>query len=106
MFMDHEYFFITVFCKLGLDSCGWPETGGRRTWGFYRDKNTAIKALHENWTDMEETIYHFAVIEGYTEGISNMTGYSQFFEFDAAKGGYFEIDTPKGYEHFSGFGLG
>ena len=106
MLKEREYFFITVFTRLDVDKLGWPDTGTERTWGFYRNKNTAIKALHENWTDMEETIYHYAVIEGYKEGISNITEYRQFFEFDEEKGGYFEIEEPEGYKHFSGFAFG
>lgn len=101
-----EYYFITVFRRLDIDKLGWPDIGESRCWGFYCDKETAVKALHENWTDMEETIYHYAVLEGYNEGISHMTGYQQFFEFDADKNGYFEIDTPNGYEHFIGFSIG
>lgn len=101
-----EYFFITVFERLDIDSHGWPDNGAVRCWGFYSDKETALKAVHENWTDMEETIYEYAVIEGYNEGISHLTGYRQFFKFDKEKDGYVEIDIPKGYEHFNGFGLG
>lgn len=104
--MEQEYYFITVFCRADIDNLGWPDTGGRRTWGFYLEKETAIQALHENWTDMEETIYEYAVIEGFNEGISHATGYQQWFKFDEEKSGYFEIDTPSEYEHFSGWGIG
>ena len=103
---NQEYYFITVFRRLEIDELGWPDTGEERTWGFYRSKKKAIQALHENWTDMEETIYHYAVLEGHYEGIAHLSGYQQFFAFDVSKGGYFEIETPKGYEHFAAFGLG
>ena len=103
---EQEYFFITVMERVDTDDLGWADTGDSRCWGFYRDKDTALRALHENWTDMEETIYEYAVLEGYTEGISHLTGYKQFFKFDIQRNGYFEIDLPKGYEHFAGFGIG
>lgn len=102
----HEYYFITVFERLGIDNDGWTDIGNQRCWGFYADKNTAVDALHENWTDMNETIYGYAVIEGYREGISHYTGYRQFFKYDREKDGYFEIAEPKGYEHYCSFGIG
>lgn len=100
-----SYYFITVFRKLEIDDKGWPDVGGTRCWGFYKDKDTAFQAVHENWTDIEETVYHYAVIEEYYEGICNYTGHRQFFEFNVEKGGYMEIDEPKGYEHFQNFSI-
>ena len=100
------YYFITVFQKLDIDELGWPDYGSSRCWGFYCNKETALKALHENWTDMEETIYHYAVLEQYQEGISNCLQERQFFKFNIDKSGYFEIDEPKGYKHFVGFAFG
>ncbi len=102
----HEYYFITVFERLGMDENGFTDTGHTRCWGFYADKETAFQALHENWTDMWETIYNYAVIEGYREGISHYTGYRQFFKYMLGRDGYFEIDEPKGYEHYCNFGIG
>ena len=102
----HEYYFITVFERLGVDENGLTDTGRTRCWGFYTDKETAFQELHENWTDMWETIYSYAVIEGYCEGISQYTGYRQFFKYDREKDGYFESAEPKGYEHYCSFGIG
>lgn len=103
---NQSYYFITVFEKLGIGDLGYPETGDTRCWGFYTDKQTAYDALHQNWTDMNETIYDYAVIEEYHEGISNHTRVRQFFKFDYDKKGYFEIDEPDGYEHFISFSIG
>ena len=103
---EQEYFFITVFEKIESDELGWPKTGASRCWGFYRNKDTAIQALHENWTDMNETIYDYAVIEGYEEGIANLTGYQQWFKYDREKDGYFEIEKPEASKHFSAWSLG
>lgn len=100
-----EYFFITVFEKMELDELGWPDTGASRCWGFYTDKDTAIQALHENWTNMEETVYKYAVLEGHLEGIAHLTGYQQWFKFDIEKKGYFEIEKPKPAEHFCGWSI-
>ena len=101
-----SYYFITVFEKLEIDERGWPNTGCSQCWGFYIDKDTAYKALHENWSDMEETCYEYAVVEEYHEGISGYTGFRQFFKFDLTKLGYMEIDEPEGYKHFCSFSIG
>ena len=100
------YFFITVLQRMKKDKLGWPDTGATRCWGFYTNKDTAITALHENWSDMEETIYKYAVLEEYEEGISNFTGYEQWFKFDVEKDGYFEIDKPPETNHFAGWAFG
>lgn len=103
---NRKFYFITVFEKLEVNDLGWPETGSQRCWGFYLDKDIAFQAVHENWTDLEETIYDYALIEEYEEGISHLTGYRQWFKFDIEKKGYVEIDEPEGYKHFVGFALG
>lgn len=100
------YYFITVFEKLDIDEYGYPDTGSRRCWGFYCEKDTAFQTLHENWTDIEETVYGYAVIEAYHEGISHYAFFRQFFKFDRERNGYFEIDEPEGYEYFCSFSIG
>lgn len=102
-----KFYFITVFERLDVDKLGWPDYGASRTWGFYKDKNTALKALHENWTDIWERCYHYAILEVYEEGISRLDfSYRQFFKFDQQKDGYVEIDEPTGYGHVAGFAFG
>ena len=96
--------FVTVMEKMD-DSCpDWPDNGECRTWGFYSDKNTAIKALHENWTDMRERIYDYAVIERYEEGISNYMFERMWFKWD---GNYYnQIEEPKCVKHVSCYAMG
>ena len=103
---EQKYYFITVFERTDVNDSGWTDTGCQRTWGFYADKETSFQCVHENWTDLEETIYRYALIEEYTEGIGHWTGYRQWFKFDLEKKGYVEIDEPEGYNHFSCFAFG
>lgn len=87
--------FITVFQKIEPADNGWPEFGATRTWGFYSKRETAVQALHENWTDMWEYLYDYAVIEKYDEGISHYEhGSRKWFKFDRGSNGYFEIEEP------------
>ena len=73
-----RYYFIATVrrYKAKTDSGREYETEDSRTWGFYRSKKKAIKAVTENWTDMNEMGYYpWAVIGTYEEGLI-----SQVFE--------------------------
>ena len=67
--MDKIYWFITVFEKFdnqyGIKNA--------RTWGFYSDKEKALETLKHNYTDLWETVYDYAVLEPYYEGIIGVT---------------------------------
>lgn len=104
--MDEQYYyFITVFQKLPSDALHF-DIGNRRCWGFFCDKETAVKAVHENWTDMSEYLYSYAVIEEYREGLVGWTGNRQFFQFNAKKKEYFDIDEPAAFRHVGAFSIG
>lgn len=99
--------FITVFQKVEPDGRGWAEFGAERCWGYYADRETAVQALHENWTDMNEYLYGYAVLEKFEEGISHYVwGSRQWFKFDYELGGYFEIEEPECVKHLSSFAIG
>ncbi len=99
--------FITVFEKVKPGKFGWPDFGCSRTWGFYSERETAVQALHENWTDMWETCYDYAVIEKYAEGISHYEFDSRkWFKFDWEREGYFEIEEPECVKHLCSFAIG
>ena len=99
---EKTYWFITVFHdfddKWGISS--W------RTWGFYANKEDALDALMTNKTDMWETIYNYAVLEGYEEGICGYTFERQFFSYSIPENGYFEIEEPPCVKHICSFALG
>ena len=74
---------------------GYNNLGSRRVWGYYMDKNDAIEALHFNMTDLNETLYEYACLEAFEEGISHpVFDETQWFKFDHTANGYFEIETP------------
>lgn len=101
------YWFITVFEKMEYDTkYSGLNTGCSRCWGFYTSKETALKALHHNWTDMWETIYDYAVLEEYYEGIGNISNNRQFFKYNQKQNGYFEIEEPEYAKYILNFAIG
>ena len=71
-----------------------------RCWGFYSNKKKAIKAVEENWTDMNEAGYYpYAVIEEIAEGLLQIYTSSKALWFKACyDNGYCEYkkcETPE-----------
>lgn len=100
--------FITVFERVDCDENHWPCFGATRVWGFYTERDTAVRALRENWTDMHEGLYAYAVIEGYDEGICHPHDpkESQWFKWDEQHEGYSEIKRPESVMGFGSWAIG
>ena len=98
--------FITVFETREINELGFTDYGCQRCWGYYRDRETAVQALHENRTDMWETIYDYAVLEKIPEGLIPDPEEVQWFKFDRKRNGYFEIPMPEGEHDYSSFTIG
>jgi len=104
---EQAYWFITVMEKMEPDKRFLMKTGDRRCWGFYSKREWALETLHTNATDLWETIYDYAVLEKYYEGISNEEMSSrQFFKYDRERNGYFEIEEPECVKHLCSFSIG
>ena len=51
-----------------------------RCWGFYTKKSKAIRAVEENWSDINEYgYYQYAVIETVEEGLNNYDLHPMWF---------------------------
>lgn len=100
--------FVTTVEKMEPydDDPTWADYGETRCWAFYSDKKKATQSLHENWTDMRENFWNYAVIEEYEEGICNDTGNRQWFKWDEERQGYFEIDESEGVRRIVCFAIG
>lgn len=101
------YWFITVMGRCDMID-GFLHTRPTRCWGFYSNKEDALFALHTNMTDMWETIYNYAVLEPYMEGIS---GYDfetprEWFKYNKNTNSYEPIEEPEGVKNYAGFALG
>ena len=99
--MEQTYYFITVFRT--YDEHG-PH--GMRCWGFYKDFSNAMATVRNNITDLWETIYDYAVIEEYYEGIGQTTFNHWFFKYNQKLDEYQQINQPEELRHYAGFALG
>jgi hypothetical protein len=99
---------ITCFQKLELDDRGWLRTGAQRTFGFYTERKDAIQAMNENWCDMCEYLYDYAVIEAMREGIHCDVDEEIWFQWNDKRKGFFEIPKPECVtkSHICNFALG
>lgn len=52
-----------------LDKHGFPACGVRERVGFYYEKETAIKAVEENWCDIQDHYAHAAEIKPIMPGL-------------------------------------
>lgn len=86
--------------------------GHTRCFGFFFKKETAIRAIKENWGDMHERLYNYIVIETIGEGICPIVepvqeNYIWFkWEGDSDNGKWVETTCPKGYNNICNFALG
>ena len=98
--------FITTIQKIEPYENDFPDFGDQRTWGYYSERETAVHALHENWTDMWEYLYDYALIEEFEEGLCPYASNRQWFKWDDERKGYFEIEEPECVKNLVNFALG
>ena len=104
---DKIYWVITVFEKFD-DRWGIRNS---RTWGFFSDKEKALETLKHNYTDLWETVYDYAVLEPYYEGVS---GYCfdkprEWFMYNKTMDGYLPLNLnkePEEVRHYVSFAFG
>ena len=52
-----------------IDELGWVDYGSSERVGFYYEEETAIKAVEENWCDIQGLYAHAALIQKITPGL-------------------------------------
>ncbi len=97
-------YFITCFQKYEIDKNGWIEIGCSRTFGYYNDRDVALEAVRDNWCDIQERIYRYAVVEYIEEGLHNPATDRCFFEWNESTK-TFEAITPF-IDHFGNYAFG
>ena len=99
-------FFITCFQKCETNDKGFLDTGEERVFGFKETFEQAEKALNENYCDMFEFLYKYAVVEEMKPAIHPDVENRWFFQWNEDKQGFFRIDEPKEFEHWCNIALG
>lgn len=95
---------ILLFSKIPTQSeSGWPDYGAADNVGFYYEKHVAIKALHENWCDIQDHCNHAGFIIEQPPGLYSYSTEENriYFEWDEEKKGFFEAKEPECLKHFS-----
>lgn len=52
-----------------IDETGWPNCGIKEFTGYYHEKESAIKAVEENWCDLQDHCFHAAEIDEIVPGL-------------------------------------
>lgn len=78
-------YFITGFSKYEKDRLGWPDIGAARTFGYYNDRDVAIRMVELNNLDIHEYLYDYAVVEYIPEGLYNIAEERIFFKWNEEK---------------------
>ena len=94
--------FITCFC---VDESK-NECTDSRTFGYFADYNECQTALHENWCDMHEFYYDYAVVEQIFEGIHPRPEKVVWVKWGDEKEGFYETEKPEWTNGWYGFALG
>ena len=102
-------YMVTVIGFPGGDTEKAPRS---RCWGYYLDKETAIRSIKENWTDIFEMAYYqYAVIESLPSGVCSYAEEEAWFGVTYPQGVRgdacaVEIEKPKFSESIGNWCLG
>ena len=82
---------------------GWPDPGCTSHMGFYYELDTAIKAMNENWADIQEHCFHAGFILCRFPGLyqSVIKEARMYFLWDEERKGFFEAEEPKIFEYIA-----
>jgi len=80
---------------------GFPDTGSEDEVGFFYNIDDAIHTMHENITDIRETVYNVGFILCKFQGTYETAGTEarMYFVWDEEKQGFFEQEEPPIFKH-------
>ena len=85
-----------------IDKSGWPSYGHSENVGFYFEEETALKAVRENWCDLNEGgAYKAAIVQRKNAGIYPLPNKEWYFIYDGNTETYKEHKIPEGMKHFT-----
>ena len=94
--MSQHIYEILVFTEPVTSKClGIPEYGYRESMGFFYDRDTAYKAIKENWADINEAgAYPAALLIEKEEGLYPLAKKLNYFIYNQETDGYDEQEIP------------
>ena len=103
--MDKEktpiYEILMLEKPLTLDAQGFPHYGRMENVGFYYEEDTALKAVRQNWCNVNDGgCYNAAIIQKKIPGIYPIPLRQWYFVFDYDNMIYQETKIPKEMQHF------
>lgn len=100
--MDTPIYEIIMLEKpLQLDEFGWPTYGHCESIGFYYEEETALKAVKQNWCNINDGgIYKAAIVQKKLPGLYPIPQRKWYFVFDYDNLIYEEKPIPKELQHF------
>ena len=87
----------------GNKPSGFPDLGASNDFGFFYNLDDAIETMHDNVTDLRETVYNAGFILCHFEGISECATDKErmYFVWDKEKEGFYEADEPEIFRHIA-----
>ena len=85
-----------------IDELGWPSYGRSEIVGFYYEEEIALKAVRENWCNLNEAgVFNAAVVRKKVPGLYPMPKQEWYFVFDKKTEVYREKKLPEQMQQFS-----
>lgn len=99
--MENKIYVIMIMHDINIEI-------GDRIPGYYLDKDVAFKAVKNNWCDIWETCYSYALIEEVEEGLYRPAtkGQRWWFKFNLDSKQYEQIEEPECMNNYCGFTIG
>ena len=96
-----EIYAITCMTRLEMDK-GLPYFGTTTFVGYYPDLESAQIAVEDNWCDIAERCYNYAVIEAIEPGLYPYRKKRWFYKHNWDIDKYESIEEPDFMKHFVG----
>lgn len=71
--------------------------------GWYSTFEAADEAVRNNYADIWEHAYDYAIIEEVSEGLYNPDADGKFYKYNTEKGIYEPIEPPECTKHYCGY---
>ena len=85
-----------------IDEFGWPSYGRSESVGFYYEEEIALKAVEENWCDINDSgVYKASIVRKKIPGLYPMPKQDWYFVFDNKSNTYKQAKLPKEMVNFS-----